>query len=108
MTRYTAGYLIIDGYHRWEVAKRRQSRALKAICRAYHNENEVIEAAFRANLSHGLKASTKTRGDYAYWLHITSPEMPQNEIARQVGIMQGAVSKALARWSSDAMNAVDE
>jgi ParB-like chromosome segregation protein Spo0J len=106
VTRCTSGYLVIDGYHRWEVAKRRQLRAFKAICRAYQNENEVIEAAFRANLLHGLNASVETRGDYAYWLHITYPGMQQNDIARRVGITQGAVSKAIARWSNDARKAL--
>ena len=108
VTRCTTGYLVIDGYHRWEVTKMRELRTIKANCRAYHDENEVIEAAFRANLSHGLKASAETRGDYAYWLHITSPEMQQNKIARRVGITQGAVSKAIARRSNNAMKAVQQ
>ena len=108
ITHCTSGYLIIDGYHRWEVAKRRHLRALKAICRVYENENEVIEAAFRANLLHGLNASVETRGDYAYWLHITYPEMQQNDISHRVGITQGAVSKAIARRSSDARKALQQ
>ncbi len=102
VTRCISGYLVIDGYHRWEVAQRRQLETLKATCQAYHDENELIEAAFRANLFHGLKASLETRGDYAYWLHMTSPSMPQIEIARRVGITQGAVSKAIARRSGEA------
>jgi DNA-binding MarR family transcriptional regulator len=100
--------LLLMDTHRWEVAKRRQLRALKATCRAYHDENDIIEAAFRANLFHGLNESVETRGDYAYWLHITYPEMQQNDIARRVGITQGAVSKAIARWSSDARNALQQ
>jgi hypothetical protein len=102
VTRCTSGYLVIDGYHRWEVAQRRQLGALNATCQAYHDENELIEAAFRANLFHGLKASLETRGDYAYWLHMTYPTMQQIDIARRVGITQGAVSKAIARRSREA------
>ncbi len=108
VTRCMAGYLVIDGYHRWEVAKRRQLRTLKATCRAYHDENEVIEAAFRANLFHGLKATAETRGDYAYWLHITYPEMQQDDIARRVGITQGAVSKAISRRSNEARKTMQQ
>jgi hypothetical protein len=102
VTLCTSGYLVIDGYHRWEVAKRQQLSTLKATCRAYHDENEVIEATFRANLFHGFKASAETRGDYAYWLHVTYPEMQQNDIACRAGITQGAVSKAIARRSNEA------
>lgn len=104
VTRCASGYLVIDGYHRWEVAKRKQLYTLKATCRAYHNENEIIEAAFRANLFHGMRASLETKGDYAYWLHLTYPEMQQNDIARRVGITQGAVSKAIARRNNEVGN----
>jgi predicted transcriptional regulator len=57
---------------------------------------------------HGLKASIETKGDYAYWLHITYPELEQNEIARRIGITQGAVSKAIARRDKEAREAMDQ
>jgi hypothetical protein len=80
------GYILIDGYHRWQVAKVREIERLSATCEAYASENDVIEAAFRANLQHGLKASSENKSDYAYWLHVTYPEMEQAEIAQRVGI----------------------
>lgn len=97
VTLSTQGYILIDGYHRWEIAKRRQLGRMLAICEPFAHENDVIEAAFRANLHHGLKASSENKSDYAYWLHITYPDMEQLEIAQRVGITQSTVSKAIAR-----------
>ena len=108
VTSSTDGYILIDGYHRWEVARQQHRKMLKATCQAYQNEQEIIEAAFRANLTHGLKASVETKGNYAYWLHVTYPELEQNDIARRVGITQGAVSKAIARRDKGAKEAMQQ
>jgi ParB-like chromosome segregation protein Spo0J len=99
------GYVVIDGYHRWETAKRRGLDRLLATCEPFTSENDVIEAAFRANLHHGLKASSKNKSDYAYWLHVTYPEMEQAEIAMRVGVTQSTVSKAIARREEEVRRA---
>jgi ParB-like chromosome segregation protein Spo0J len=91
------GPILTDGYHRLEAAIRQGATALDAILQSYETENDIIEAAFRANLSHGLKASQETRGDYAYWLHISYPDMSQQEIAARAQITQSVVSKAIAK-----------
>ncbi len=104
VTLCTAGYIVIDGYHRWEVAKE-QNFDLVAICIPFSNENDIIEAAFRANLKHGLQASSENRSDYAYWLHVTYPDMEQAEIALRVGVTQSTVSKAIARREEDVRRA---
>ncbi|MBA2397031.1 MAG: ParB N-terminal domain-containing protein [Ktedonobacteraceae bacterium] len=96
-TLSTQGYIVIDGYHRWEAAKIKQLEHIKAIRRTYASEQEIIEAAFQANLKHGLKASIQARGDYAYWLHLSFPAIDQVEIARRVGMTQGGVSKAIKK-----------
>jgi predicted transcriptional regulator len=102
VTLCSAGYIVIDGYHRWEACKIKQLKALYATCETYQSESEIIEAAFRANLFHGQQASSETRGDYAYWLHLMNPTMEQTEIARSVGISQAAVSKAIAKREQEA------
>jgi hypothetical protein len=107
VTLSSRGYVLIDGYHRWEVAKRHDWE-LKATCKAFSNEQDIIEAAFRANLKHGLKANAQTKGDYAYWLHLTYPQLEQTEIASRVGITQGAVSKAIARREAAAKQAEED
>jgi hypothetical protein len=104
VTLCTNGYIVIDGYHRWEIAKE-QGWKLKATCKAYQSENAVVEAAFRANLGHGLRASKETKGDYAYWLHVCYPQMEQTEIATRTGMTQGGVSKAIARREEEAKEA---
>jgi ParB-like chromosome segregation protein Spo0J len=97
VTKSDKGYIVIDGYHRWEAARRRKLVTLLADCTTYTNTNDVVEATFRANLFHGLKASQETRSDYCFWLHVTYPFMRQEEIASRVGITQSAVSRAIAR-----------
>jgi hypothetical protein len=89
--------IIIDGYHRLEAAKRRKQATILANIRAFQTENELIEAAFEANLQHGLPASTTTRSDYVYWLFRTYPALSQKEIARRVGVKPSTVNVALKR-----------
>jgi len=105
VTHSLQGYILVDGYHRWEAAKRRQLDHLLATCEPFENENDIIEAAFRANLHHGLKASAENKSDYAYWLHVTFPEMEQAEIATRVGVTQSTVSKAIARREEEVRRA---
>ncbi|GLV61196.1 hypothetical protein KDH_80120 [Dictyobacter sp. S3.2.2.5] len=97
VTKSDIGYLVIDGYHRWEAARLQGLASLKATSKTYKTAPEVIEATFRANLAHGLPASGENRSNYAYWLHITYPDLEQKEIAQRVGITQPAVSVAIAR-----------
>ena len=108
VTRSTRGYVLIDGYHRREDARLRPLAHLLATCRPFAHDNEVVEAAFRANLRHGLPASAENRSDYAFWLHVTYPEMEQEEIARRVGVTQSTVSKAIARREADLHRARQE
>lgn len=108
VTLSTHGYVLIDGYHRWEVAKFLHLDRMIATCEAFASENDVIEAAFRANLTHGLKASPENKSDYAYWLHVTYPQMEQADIAKRVGITQSTVSKAIARREEEARKARQE
>jgi hypothetical protein len=97
VTRCQEGYILIGGYHRREALKRKGIDEITAICKAFEHENDIVEAAFRDNLTHGLRANSETRSDYAYWLFLTYPEMSQTEIAERAGISQSGVNKAIAR-----------
>jgi hypothetical protein len=105
VTKTTIGYVLIDGNHRREVAKRRDLDQLLATCEPFTNENDVVEAAFQANLRRGLPASSENKSDYAYWLHVTYPELEQAEIAERVGVTQSTVSKAIARREEEVRRA---
>jgi ParB-like chromosome segregation protein Spo0J len=105
VTKTAMGYVVIDGNHRLEAAQRQGLDRLLATCSPFAHENDVIEAAFRANLHHGLKASSENRSDYAYWLHVTYPRMEQAEIAQRVGVTQSTVSKAIARREEEVRRA---
>jgi predicted transcriptional regulator len=102
------GYVVIDGYHRWEITKREGFDTIRATCKPFSDENAVIEAAFRANLHHGLKASAENKSDYVFWLHTTYPKMEQKDIAQRVGVTQSAVSKAIARKEEELRQAQQE
>jgi transposase len=91
------GLIILDGYHRQEAGKRRRLAEIRATIRTFATVNEVIDAAFQANLHHGLPAGDKTRSDYAYWLFKTYPNLKQNEIAKRVGIKPSTVNTAIKR-----------
>lgn len=97
VTKMSRGFLITDGNHRREAATKLGRTEIRAKCTTYHIINDVIEAAFSANLTHGLPASHKTRSDYAYWLHKTYPDMLQTEIAQRVHLKQPTVSGAIQR-----------
>ena len=108
ITKTDQGYVVIDGYHRIEVAKRKKLTELEATSKTFNSENDVVEAAYRANLTHGLKSSAQTRSDYAYWLHKTYPDMDQKEIAKRAMITQPAVSVAISRREAWAQKAEAE
>ncbi len=100
VVRCEKGYIVIDGNHRWKAAQRKQATTIQARCQSFADEREVIDAAFRANLGHGLQASPSTRGAYACWLHATFPTLSQEKIAVLACLTQGAVSKALAKQAA--------
>lgn len=97
VTRTNGGYILYDGQHRLAAAKLLKLDSIRATCKEFQDINSLIEAAFRANLRHGLPASKETRGDYCYWLNITFPNLSQRQIAARVGISQSAVSQAIER-----------
>jgi hypothetical protein len=97
VVRCDAGYLVVDGNHRWQAAQIKQVETIQAHVQSFPDEQAVIDAAFRSNLIHGLQASPSTRGAYACWLHTTFPTLSQEKLARLTGLTQGAVSKALAK-----------
>lgn len=97
VTRTNGGYIFYDGQHRLAAAKLLKLETIRANCKAFQDINGLIEAAFRANLRHGLPASKETRGDYCYWLSITFSNLSQRQIAARVGISQSAVSQAIER-----------
>jgi DNA-binding MarR family transcriptional regulator len=95
VTRTDAGYVVIDGYHRWEAARKKKMQELQAECKPFADVNAVIEAVFRANMKHGLKSSVANMSNYARWLKATFPNMKQEEIADRCQLKQSTVSKAL-------------
>jgi len=95
------GYAVIDGYHRWEAARKKGMKELPAECKSFPDLNAVVDTTFRANFPHGLKSSIENRSDYARWLAATYPDLTQQQIADRCQLKQPTVAKALARKNGD-------
>jgi len=108
VTRTSGGYVYYDGQHRLKAASLLKLETIQATCKTFANINDLIEAAFRANLRHGLPASQETRSDYCYWLSITYPDLSQRQIAARVGVSQSAVSQAIERRKRQLQEAMQE
>lgn len=91
------GFILVDGYQRQEAAIRNNVAILDAVVKPYADANEMIDEAFRSDLTHGLKASEQRKGDYAFWLACTFPTMTQEQIAKCTMMTQAGVSKAIAQ-----------
>jgi hypothetical protein len=101
VTLTNIGYICFDGLHRVQAAKVRQLETIPARSVSFKTMNDLIEATFRANLSHGLRASTSTRSEYCYWLSITYPNLSQRQIATRVGVAQSTVSRAIEQHQKE-------
>lgn len=90
-------YAVIDGNHRWEAAKILKAEQISVIAGNYDSEAEVIDAAFKANLTNGRAASTEVRSKYALWLFWQDPSDKPNlsAIARKVGLHPSVVNRAV-------------
>jgi ParB-like chromosome segregation protein Spo0J len=97
VTRTSIGYLVIDGYHRIAAALALGMQKIRAEIRPFANINDMVEAAWIANRDHGEPLSQESRSAYAWWLHITYPNMEQIEIAKRARISQPTVSKMIKR-----------
>jgi DNA-binding MarR family transcriptional regulator len=97
ITRTSIGYIVIDGYHRIAAALALGRKKILAEIRPFPNLNEMVEEAWRANRDHGQPLSAESRSAYAWWLHVTYPQMEQIEIAKRARISQPTVSKVIKR-----------
>jgi len=98
VTKTDIGYIVLDGNHRWQAARERKMEQIKATCKTFENEDQVIDAAYTGNFLHGTPANKETRSSYGYWLYKKHyPQMTQKEIAHKAGIAQSTLSEAIAR-----------
>jgi ParB-like chromosome segregation protein Spo0J len=97
ITRTSIGYIVVDGYHRIAAALALGKKKIQAEVRPFPTLNEMVEAAWIANRDHGEPLSQESRSAYAWWLHLTYPQMEQIELAKRARISQPTVSKMLKR-----------
>lgn len=83
------GYTIIDGFHRYEVAKRLGLKDLPC----HVKPSAGYPEAFEANASHGLPLSVEDRKAYARWLYEYERPNGQNISYREIGRRCGLSDK---------------
>lgn len=87
----TGEYLIIDGFHRYAAAQRLGMKELP--CSMLYGAG--YDAAFAANLKHGLPLSIDDRKAYARWVHEHYPDLSYREIGRRCSLNDKTVKAAL-------------
>ncbi len=97
VTNTDRGHILYDGRHRREAIIEKKLKEIKATCQQFANEQELIEAAFEANLTHGQPLTFENRSDYVYVLHKHHPEWTQKQLAAKAHVAQSTVSEAIAR-----------
>lgn len=89
------GYAIIDGFHRYEAAKRLGLKELPCQVRPSAGYPE----AFDANAQHGLPLSVEDRKAYAQWLYeyerSNGQRLSYREIARRCGLSDKTAKAAV-------------
>ncbi len=100
ITKTDMGYVVVDGYHRIEAIRLKKKLEIRAEVRTFDTPAHVVEEAYKLNMAHGLRADIKSRSNYAWFLHVTYPDMEQIEIARRAGISQPVVSRVIKREES--------
>jgi hypothetical protein len=89
------GYAIIDGFHRYEAAKRLGLKEL--FC--WVEPSTGYPEAFEANMSHGLPLSIEDRKAYARWLHEyerpNGERLSYREIGRRCGLSDKTAKSAV-------------
>ena len=108
VTASDKGYIVVDGRHRWKANELDSREGIKATCKPYNSEADIIEAAFEFNIRHGLGLNLKNRSNYAYILHKHHPDMTQEAIAKRCHLSQAAVSKAIHRRKKQAAEAAGQ
>lgn len=83
---------IIDGAHRWTVAKRLRLKDIDATTRTIDNPADRFMHQYRTNVSHGLRLDKDTR-DNAVRIMVNVYKMGVKEVAKEAGIAMSSVSR---------------
>jgi hypothetical protein len=111
ITKTSIGYVLLGGYHRREAAKKRkrpQVTELRAICKTFTAERDVINAVFEDNARTGLKPGAQTKSDHAYFLWVAFPGITHKDIGLKVGLSRSGVSHAVERKATKAAEKTEQ
>lgn len=101
VTKRRNQWVVVDGYHRLAASKHLKRDTVPAIICSYASDNDVIDAAFQANMQHGLILSRADKEKYVLWLAKAFPKLSQTEIASRSRLTQATVSRMLAKYKKE-------
>lgn len=88
-------YEIIDGGHRWTVAKRLKISDIEAKIRDIPNHGERYLEQYKLNSAHGLRLD-KDQRDNAIRTLVKEFKIPQNALIKETGLTTASISRIVA------------
>jgi len=90
-------FLILNGYHRVEAARKLKLLSIEANVHTFSNELDRFDFVYSSNLANGLSLSRKDKEKYIVFLSTNYPHLSQHQIADKVKVDHSTVSKTLIR-----------
>lgn len=97
----TEHYELIDGYHRVEAAKELKLSSIEAEIHSFPTTEDKIEAAYQANINHGLTAGKEDRASYIQWMTLYRQSLTSHQMAERAGVSVRTVQRALKKLDQD-------
>ena len=97
VTPHNQQFLILNGYHRFEAARKLKLTSIEANVHSFANNRDMLDFVYASNLTNGLAFSRKDKEKYIVFLSGYYPELSQEQIADKVKLDRSTVSKTLKR-----------
>lgn len=86
-------YYLIDGFHRYEAAKRLNAKAIWVKQKTYHSMNEMYIDALRYNVAHGLPLTREEKTDAIATIILQNQNATLKELSRWCGVSKSTVAR---------------
>lgn len=84
---------LIDGFHRYEAAKRQNAKRIDVYCKDYASLDEMYIYALRHNIVHGLPLTREDRTAAIATIILKKPSATLKELARLCGVSKSTVDR---------------
>ena len=86
-------YYLIDGFHRYEAAKRHNAKAIWVKQKTYHSMNAMYIDALRYNVAHGLPLTREEKTDAIATIILQNQNATLKELSRWCGVSKSTVDR---------------